>query len=119
MSISFLVERTSTSIMNNLGRMFDQKIRNAAELRYCIGDPILSSICDAWHYKAKLEESVKDHTNNESLQQLPLFSRTPAGLNFHRKVTDLSGADYTVYCVRNTTGDIISVMIEAKHTSYS
>ena len=45
--------------MDNICRIKDHKIQNEAELRFCIGDPILCAVCDAWGYKARLEESVR------------------------------------------------------------
>ena len=57
-----VVTNTSMQIMKNIYRMVNQEIRNEAELRFCIGDPVLCAICDAWKYRAKLEESVKNQT---------------------------------------------------------
>ena len=39
-------------------------ISNLAELRYCVSDPILEAICDAWGYKVKLEETMKDQKDH-------------------------------------------------------
>ena len=46
--IPALATQVSANIMMNLSWMLDQKIANEAELRFCIGDPILCGICDAW-----------------------------------------------------------------------
>ena len=142
MSIQSLVVQTSSLIMNNVCRMVDQKIRNEAELRFCIGDPILCGICDTWQYKAKLEESVKDQTVPSATSKpnspqtepsepsepsgaqpgpsQPKVFGTPRGLKLQQKViTEQSRADYMVYLVRRPDGEIISVIIEAKHTSHS
>ena len=169
-SMTSFVARTSLSIMDNIGRMKDQDIQNEAELRFCIGDPILCGICDAWGYKARLEESVKDQTAaaqpgssaapqqpaSTSPQQPPaspqqaaslhtpasspatspqqqsasppastasgpdLKKGTPKGLKLQNEVmTWLSRAKYTVYLIRNKNQDVVSVIIEAKHTSHS
>ena len=180
LSVQSFVARTSVSIMDNIGRMKDQEIQNEAELRFCIGDPILCAICDAWGYKARLEESVKDQTAaaqpgssaapqqpssqlaSTSPQQPPASppasttpqqgaspqpvsstapapqqqpasplastssglprssGATPRGLKLQNEViTGLSRAEYTVYVIQNESQEIISVIIEAKHTSHS
>ena len=99
----------------------NQEIRNEAELRFCIGDPILCGICDTWKYKAELEESVKSQTttSSQSSAASPSTSGTPRGSKLHKSVTDQSKADYTVYVVRDNNGSTVSVIIEAKHTSHS
>ena len=117
-------------------------IRNEAELRYCISDPILDGICDAWTYEAKLEESVSEQTssspapsNSASTHSLSSPSKrqprleetphgvqleaTPHGAQLHRMVTGQSRFDYTVYLVTDRKEEIIALVIEAKHTSNS
>lgn len=49
---------TAAEIMTKCNHV-DYEIKNEAELRYCVGDPILQCICTTWGYKARLEESVK------------------------------------------------------------
>lgn len=39
-------------------------IKNEAELRYCVGDPLLRAICNTWKYTARLEESVKQQRDH-------------------------------------------------------
>ena len=135
MLLSSVVTKASMQIMKNVCRMVNQEIRNEAELRFCIGDPILCAICNAWKYRAKLEESVKNQTKlsaalqSASLSAAPSTSTsmaatqlkaTPLGLHLQSGViTDQSKADYTVYVIRSEDGDIISVVIETKHTSNS
>ena len=47
-------------------------------------------------------------------------SGTPLGQSFQSNViTEQSKADYTVYLIRNELNDVISVIIEAKHTANS
>ena len=120
--MSAVTTYTSSMILTNVGRMLDQQIRNEAELRFCIGDPLLCSICDTWKYKAKLEESVKNqtsqHTTSQSEPQSAVTSQTPRGWKLHDDViTTQSRADYTVYVVRDKSESIISVVIETKHAS--
>ena len=129
--------------MDNICRIKDHKIQNEAELRFCIGDPILCAICDAWGYKARLEESVKSQSAAEqpgssaaqqpasTSQQAapstpPSVSRSPfpatgtPGRWLQKDVIkQQSKADYTVYLIRNEANDVISVIIEAKHTTNS
>lgn len=50
--------RAAAEIMTNCNHV-DYDIKNEAEVRYCVGDPILQVICNTWGYKARLEESVK------------------------------------------------------------
>ena len=87
----------------------NQEIRNEAELRFCIGDPILCGICDTWKYKAKLEESVKSQTttSSQSSAASPSTSTIPSTSKLHKSVTDQSRADYTVYVVRDNNGSTI------------
>lgn len=59
-----LVQRTITEILRKLGFLLGG-ITNEAELQYCVGDPILDAICNAWGYKAKLEESVKNQKDHQ------------------------------------------------------
>ena len=35
--------------------------RNEAEIRYAVCDPVISLVCDCFHYTLKLEESVRDN----------------------------------------------------------
>lgn len=58
-----LVHRAMSEIIKKVNFMFGG-ISNEAELRYCVGDPILDALCDAWGYKAKLEETVKDQKDH-------------------------------------------------------
>ena len=138
-SVECAVAKTTLRIMENRCRMEQQEIRNEAELRFCIGDPLLCSICDTWHYRAKLEESVKDQTMqpmdtedsdepdaanvNDEPEAITEGSElvTPCGSKFkYRVITKQSRADYTVHVVRDpNTETIIFIVIEAKHTSHS
>lgn len=61
-----LVQKTSAKILKKLGHM-KLGITNETELRYCVGDPILEAICNAWGYKARLEESIKSQKDHELL----------------------------------------------------
>ena len=76
--LSFVVTNTSMQIMKNIYRMVNQEIRNEAELRFCIGDPVLCAICDAWKYRAKLEESVKNQTKLSAPLQPESSSDAPS-----------------------------------------
>ena len=67
--MSSIVATVSSKIMKNLRYLMNQEIRNEAELHFCIGDPILCGVCDAWKYHAKLEESVKAQTTSHSEMQ--------------------------------------------------
>ena len=79
-AMSAVTKYTSSMILTNVGRMVDQQIRNEAELRFCIGDPIICSICDAWRYKAKLEECEKSDFTTRTFSCFII--RTPTCFNF-------------------------------------
>ena len=123
-SIQTAVTQISWNIMKNLSRMVDEEVTNEAQLRFCISDPILCGICDTWGYRTKLEESVKDRTDEDGpsdhgpSEARPLLLATPKGLTFHKKViSDRSRANYKVYLITGPDNKIISIFIEAKHTS--
>ena len=63
MTTADLVHRAMSEIIKKVNYTFGG-ISNEAELRYCVGDPILDALCDAWGYKAKLEETVKDQKDH-------------------------------------------------------
>jgi hypothetical protein len=88
----------SSNVAKNLSwlvRQEGQKIRNETEVRFCIGGPISCGICNAWGYKTKLEESVKDQIN-ESGQVFRSDNPEPGSY----------GSD-----------NVTSVIFEANHTS--
>ena len=53
-----VVYELAARVLKNKNRLKDG-ITNEAELRYCLGDPILEALCNTWGYNAKLEETVK------------------------------------------------------------
>lgn len=70
-----LVHRAIAEIIKKVNFTLGE-ISNEAELQYCVGDPILDALCDAWGYKAKLEETVrnqKDHHLPVSFLRILLF----------------------------------------------
>ena len=57
--------------------MVGREIRNEPKVRFYICDPILGGICDAWCYRTKSEESMKNQSSDSGPR--------------HKMVADLSG----------------------------
>ena len=87
-----IVTKCTNEVLQKYARC--QKIRNQAELRYVVGDPIMEMLCDTYDLYIHLEERVEANCEH-----------------------DRPGQASTCYTLRGNDNEVAVVLIEAKMTN--
>ena len=91
-------------------RFLKTGLKNEAEVRYAICDPLITAICSSYGYVLELEDSVKEVY--DSWQAPPANSKRSS---IGRFISDKNRGDYSVYNVLMGGSVAVIALIEAKN----